>query len=80
MSITGDGLWVETEVDVQNYELEAVQQSLGQSRGIAVWFSEEALEHWEHANDEVKADRPAGVAVARFLALRALRMQSIPLK
>ncbi len=42
---------------------------------ITVWFSEDALDHWEHPNDRVKVGRPftySDTAIECLLTIREL--------
>jgi len=50
-------------------------ESLVRRGDVTFWFSEEVLEHWEHANDETKVGRPfvfSDVAIECLLILREL--------
>lgn len=53
----------------------AYNESLVQRGSITFWFSEEVIEHWEHANDEPKVGHPfvySNQAIESLLAMREL--------
>ena len=60
---------------LSGHELEKVQRVVGPPGDITLWFSEEVIAAWEHANREVKVGRPftySDGAIECLLTLREL--------